>query len=68
MNAFEWGILDSVPAVLEAIRNSISIATLLGTLGGVVVFERDRELDRGEARAAMEYEKASATEEANERW
>ena len=65
--AFEYGILDSVPAVLEAIRNSVSIATLLGTLGGVVVFERDRDLELGEARAAMDYEK-SAQEEANERW
>lgn len=49
VNAIEAGILDSVPAVLEAIRNSLSIATLLGTLGGVCVFKRDPILERQEA-------------------
>jgi chaperonin GroEL len=43
------GILDSTPAVREAIRNSISIASLLGTLGGTICFPRDDELDRQEA-------------------
>lgn len=38
-------VLDSSAAVLEAVRNSISISTLLGTLGGVVVFKRDRGMD-----------------------
>jgi hypothetical protein len=47
--AISGGILDSTPAVLEAIRNSISIAGLLGTLGGAVVFYRDLELERREA-------------------
>jgi chaperonin GroEL len=52
----EWGhadtlgILDSTPAVLEAIRNSLSIATLLGTLGGAIVFPRDETFERAEAR------------------
>ncbi len=49
VDAIESGIMDSTPAVLEAIRNSISIATLLGTLGGVIVFKRDVELERREA-------------------
>ena len=44
------GVLDSVPAVLEALRNSISIASLLGTLGGAIVFKRDLDLERTEAR------------------
>lgn len=43
------GVLDSTPAVLESIRNSLSIASLLGTLGGTIVFRRDHELDRREA-------------------
>jgi chaperonin GroEL len=38
-------ILDSTAAVLEAIRNSISISTMLGTLGGLVVFKRDSSID-----------------------
>ncbi len=49
VDAVETGIMDSTPAVLEAIRNSISVATLLGTLGGVIVFKRDAELERSEA-------------------
>lgn len=49
VDALEEGLLDSVPAVLEAIRNSISIAGLLGTLGAAVVYMRDHALDRQEA-------------------
>jgi chaperonin GroEL len=41
-------LLDSVPAVVEAIRNAISIASLLGTIGGLIAFERDTETDRAE--------------------
>lgn len=55
VDATTAGIVDSTPAVLEAIRNSISIATLLGTLGGVVVFNRDPELERQEASDTLEY-------------
>lgn len=43
------GIYDSIPAVLEAIKNSISIASLLGSLGGTVVFARDLVYEREEA-------------------
>jgi chaperonin GroEL len=48
-DAFKLKLLDSVPAVLEAIRSAISIAGLLGTLGGVCVFARDDEYDRQKA-------------------
>lgn len=41
-------LLDSAPAVIEAIRNSISIASLFGTIGGVIAFERDMDSDRAE--------------------
>jgi chaperonin GroEL len=51
----ESGILDSAPAVIEALRNSISIATLLGTLGGTVVYPRDKEFERREAKEAHDY-------------
>jgi hypothetical protein len=37
-----------VPAVVEAIRNSISIASLFGTIGGIICFERDGETDKAE--------------------
>lgn len=66
-DAFEGGILDSTPAVLEAIRNSLSIATLLGTLGGVAVFPRDTELERQEARDTAEYLRTVNDNPANER-
>lgn len=51
------GVIDSVPAVLEAVRNSLSIASLLGTLGGTIVFPRDTELERREAQDTMQWQK-----------
>jgi Chaperonin GroEL (HSP60 family) len=56
-NAIERGILDSVPSVRDAIKNAISNATLLGTLGGTVVFPRDREVEMKECRDAAEWER-----------
>lgn len=61
------GILDSTPAVLEAIRNSISIATLLGTLGGCVCYKRDVELERSEAAQTAQFIKDSNFNEADQR-
>jgi chaperonin GroEL len=55
VKAVDGGILDSTPAVLEAIRNSINIATILGTLGGAVIFPRDKEFERREAKEAHDY-------------
>jgi len=54
-NPWEAGIVDSLPAVREALRNSISIAGLLGTCGGTVVFKRDHELDLSEARDTADF-------------
>lgn len=51
-------LLDSLPAVSEAIRNSISIASLLGTLGGIVSFKRDRDEDAKEADFIRRFEAA----------
>jgi len=67
VDAYEGGILDSTPAVLEAVRNSLSIATLLGTLGGVAVFPRDTDLEREEAKATNEYLRHVDDNPANER-
>jgi chaperonin GroEL (HSP60 family) len=60
----EAGVVDSLPAVLEALRNSISVASLLGTLGGVVVFPRDTELERQEAQETLEFLRDANAEEA----
>jgi chaperonin GroEL (HSP60 family) len=49
VDPYTAGLLDSTPAVLEAISNAISIATLLGTCGGTIVFRRDTELERKES-------------------
>lgn len=65
--AMDSGILDSVPAVLEALRNSLSIASLLGTLGGTVVYKRDTELERQEARDTNEFLRNAGDNPANER-
>jgi chaperonin GroEL len=51
-------LLDSLPAVAEAIRNSISIASLLGTLGGIVAFKRDHDTDKEEERLVRQFEAA----------
>jgi hypothetical protein len=67
VEAITGGILDSTPAVLEAIRNSLSIASLLGTLGGCVVFNRDTEVERQEARDTNEFLRTAHINEANER-
>ncbi len=67
VNAYDSGILDSTPAVLEAIRSSISIASLLGTLGGTVVFKRDAALEREEAKATAAWLRDANTNPADER-
>lgn len=61
------GLLDSTPAVLEAIRASISIASQLGTLGGIVVFARDHELERSEASDVAEWTRNASVNEADMR-
>lgn|SRR5574343_267608 len=67
VDALRGGILDSTPAVLEAIRNSISIASLLGTCGGTVVFKRDHQLERQDARDTNEFLRNAGINEADER-
>lgn len=67
VDAIDEGILDSTPAVLEAIRNSLSIAALLGTLGGTVVFKRDAGVERQEARDMANFNRDANTNEANDR-
>lgn len=58
----EWvdkhSLLDSLPAVSEAIRNSISIASLLGTVGGIVAFKRDYDSDKEEEKLVRQFETA----------
>lgn len=58
------GIFDASKAVSEAIRNSVEIASVLGTLGGIVVHPRDDEYERSEARLDDEWKKVSQNPDA----
>jgi len=67
VSGLKEGILDSTPALKEALRNSISIATSLGTLGGIVVQPRVEAVDRQEARDAKDYDRAAREFDPNDR-
>lgn len=60
-------LLDSFSAIRDSLRNSISVASELGTNGGVIAFPRDADLERREAVEAAEYMKAANFSEANSR-
>jgi chaperonin GroEL len=49
-DAVEIGVLDSAAAVTMAIKNSLSVSKMLMGLSGIVVFKRDSELERQEAK------------------
>ena len=71
-DALELGLLDAAGAVSKSLENAVSIAGVLGTLGGIVAYPRDDQMEREEAREVREYNKAvenpdSFTNEANER-
>lgn len=63
----DTGLFDSVPAVRQALKNSISIATLYGTLGGIIVQPRDREIEIKDSRDAAEYDRMMQENPADER-
>jgi len=56
--AEELGLFDATKAVEESLSNAVSIATILGTMGGLVAHPRDGEFERSEARADSEFMKA----------
>lgn len=71
-SAEELGLYDAAGAVSKSLENAVSIAGVLGTLGGIVAFPRDDVMEREEAREVRDYNKAvenpeSFTNEANER-
>lgn len=70
--AEELGLFDAAKAVSESLSNAVSIASVLGTCGGLVCYPRDDAFERSEARADSEYMRATEnpnqfTNEANER-
>lgn len=66
------GLFDATKAVTESLSNAISIASVLGTMGGIVAHPRDGEFERSEARADSEFMRVTSNpgayvNEANER-
>lgn len=57
--AEELGIFDATKAVSESLSNAVSIASVLGTMGGIVAYPRDDLFEREEARADSEFNKAT---------
>lgn len=48
-SAKELGVYDATMAVEQALKNAISIASVMGTLGGIITSPRDGMLERQEA-------------------
>ncbi len=65
--AEEAGILDSYPALTEAVKNAVSLAALIATCGGAVVQPRDYGAERDDMAAAMLFERSMSVNPANER-
>jgi len=69
----DMSIYDATKAIEEAVKNATSIATVLGTLGGIIAFPRDHELERAESKDMREYRQMIEnphmyTNEANDRF
>lgn len=70
--AEDLGLYDATKAVEQSLNNAVSLAGVLGTMGGMVCHPRDGEFERSEARADSEYTRAvedplQFKNEANER-
>ena len=66
------GLFDATLAVKQALNNAVSIASVMGTLGGVVAFPRDNNLERDNAIAENNFNNTLSNannfvNEANER-
>lgn len=69
---FDLGLFDASKAVEDSLNNAISIAGVLGCMGGIVAFPRDAAAEREEFRKDKEYMETtdnphSHKNEANER-
>jgi chaperonin GroEL len=62
VKAVDTGLLDSLPAVRDALKNAISISTLLGTCGGIIVQPRDGEIERKEAHNVADFNRMSSVD------
>lgn len=71
-DAKKLGLLDATKAVEQAIKNAVSISSVMGTLGGIVAFPRDNQLENQEFLEEMNFNRSienaqGLRNEANER-
>jgi len=67
------GLFDATLAVEQALKNAVSISSVMGTLGGIVAYPRDNQLELQEARDEQEFHRSinnaeNIKNEANERF
>jgi chaperonin GroEL len=55
----ELGIFDASQAVIQALENSISIASVMGNLGGIVCTPRDGQLERAAWKEEQDFRRAT---------
>jgi chaperonin GroEL len=53
----ELGLFDATLAVEQALKNAVSISSVMGTLGGIVAFPRDKQLEDQFARDEANFER-----------
>jgi chaperonin GroEL len=68
----KMGVYDAASAVEQALKNAVSISSVMGTLGGIVAFPRDNQLENQEAKAVNDFQRTlenaqGLAEEANNR-
>lgn len=51
------GVFDATLAVKQALINAVSISSVMGTLGGIIAYPRDGQLERQEARDEQNFQR-----------
>jgi chaperonin GroEL len=69
----KMGVYDAASAVEQALKNAVSISSVMGTLGGIVAFPRDHQLENQDAKDAANFQRTldnaqGLANEANERF
>lgn len=59
-NAVDLGLFDATKAVEEALKNAISISSVMGVMGGMVCFPRDEEFEKEEAKLDRHFKRSIA--------
>lgn len=52
------GIFDATLAVEQSLKNAVSISSVMGTLGGIVAYPRDGQLERQEFKEEMDFKRS----------